>query len=431
MRRMNVFAKGRLGRGVPAECRSNFIHLYLDIAWFGLLSGSAMAFASVFATRQGATSFQLGLLSAGPGLVSLLFTVAAGRWLDGQRVDRAVVVTSVGQRLGYLLWALLPFLLAPAGQVWALIVLSLLMNVPATGLAMGFNALFADAVPQEWRGHVAGVRNALMALVYVVTSLVCGALLERVPFPTGYQIVFAMGFVGGAMSTFHLSRIRLDGCRAPSPPEREGTGRRPRAPFADLRFDVLRGSVKPVVVITFFFHLTLFFAIPIFPLRMVEGLHLGDEQIGVGTAVFYAALFVGSLLFDRFSNRWGNRRMVGMGATFISLYPALLALARGPALYLVGSSCAGFGWSLAGAALNNYLLASLPQEERTKALGWYNMAVNAAVLLGSLVGPLGAERLGVVPALLLYAGLRMLVALAILAGERRRAGAQVRKCLGA
>src|SRR5688572_4033706 len=29
---------------VPVEFRSNFLHLYLDIAWFGVLSGSAVNF---------------------------------------------------------------------------------------------------------------------------------------------------------------------------------------------------------------------------------------------------------------------------------------------------------------------------------------------------------------------------------------------------
>ena len=41
---------------LPAEHRANFIHLYLDIAWFGVLSGSSIAFAAIYATRLGANS---------------------------------------------------------------------------------------------------------------------------------------------------------------------------------------------------------------------------------------------------------------------------------------------------------------------------------------------------------------------------------------
>ena len=40
------FASSR-ARPVPAEHRSNFNHLILDIAWFGVLNGSAIAFVAV------------------------------------------------------------------------------------------------------------------------------------------------------------------------------------------------------------------------------------------------------------------------------------------------------------------------------------------------------------------------------------------------
>lgn len=38
---------------VPAEYRKICLHLYLDIAWFGVLAASAISFVSVYATHQG------------------------------------------------------------------------------------------------------------------------------------------------------------------------------------------------------------------------------------------------------------------------------------------------------------------------------------------------------------------------------------------
>ena len=70
----------RSNHTIPAEYRANFIHLCFDIAWFGVLSGSAMAFVAVYAARQGATGLQLGLLSASPALVNLGCTLPAARW---------------------------------------------------------------------------------------------------------------------------------------------------------------------------------------------------------------------------------------------------------------------------------------------------------------------------------------------------------------
>ncbi len=50
----------------------------------------------------------------------------------------------------------------------------------------------------------------------------------------------------------------------------------------------------------------------------------------------------------------------------------------------------------------------------TGHLAWYNLAQNAAILLGSLAGPLIGQQVGLVPALALIAGLRVLGRLTIL-----------------
>ncbi|MCB0222405.1 MAG: MFS transporter, partial [Anaerolineae bacterium] len=208
----------RSARAVPRQYHTNFHHLYLDIAWFGLLNGSAIAFVAVYAARLGATPLQLGLITAGPAMVNLAFTLPAGRWLEGRALGKAVFWTSVFNRMFYLLWAFLPIFLLPQGQIWMLIGLTLLMSIPGTALAVGFNALFAEAVPLEWRGHVAGIRNALLAVSLILTSLLCGLILNYLPFPLGYQVVFALGFLGAALSSFHLWFVRpLPGSKIQSP----------------------------------------------------------------------------------------------------------------------------------------------------------------------------------------------------------------------
>ena len=61
--------------------RWNLRQLYWDVFWFGTLAGTTLAFLAVYSARLGASSLQIGLLSAGPAVVSLLFTLPAGRWL--------------------------------------------------------------------------------------------------------------------------------------------------------------------------------------------------------------------------------------------------------------------------------------------------------------------------------------------------------------
>jgi MFS family permease len=95
----------------------------------------------------------------------------------------------------------------------------------------------------------------------------------------------------------------------------------------------------------------------------------------------------------------------------MSLYPTLMALSRGEGMFLVASMMGGLGWSMVGGALVNYLLEKVPGDQRPPYLAWYNLAVNGALLLGSLAGPFVAELVSVRIALLIFGGLRFVAAL--------------------
>ena len=423
-------------RPVPSAYRASFLHLYAEIAWFGVLSASTLAFTAVYAARLGAGAFHLGLLSAGPAIVGLFITLPAGRWIEKQPIDSAVFWSAVVYRLFYLLWVPLPLLLAPKGQVWVIIGTTLVMSIPGASLALGFNALFAEVVPPEWRGHVTGIRNALLAMAFIAVSMLCGAVLDALPFPTGYQVVFAIGFVGAAMSTFHLRFV------APRPGGRNWP--RLRRGLGDLawpgRFRVGIDALRPGVALRFLisrkrfhlperellgrpfaklmilllaFYLAIYLAVPLFPIHWVNQLHLSDREIGWGTAAFYVSVLVGSTQLDRLVGRLGNQRVTAIGAMFMSAYPAFMAWAHGLGLFMVASVLGGLGWALVGGALVNYVLEKVPADHRPGYLAWYNLALNAALLTGSLVGPLVADGLGVPLALMAFAAFRFMAAVAI------------------
>jgi len=179
------------------------------------------------------------------------------------------------------------------------------------------------------------------------------------------------------------------------------------------RTDVLVGSYGKLIAVLFGFHLALYLSIPLFPVHWVNNLHLTDGQIGLGTAVFYVSVFLGSTQLSRLVQKIGNQHVTAAGAVFMASYPAWMAAADGPTLFLVGSACGGLGWSMAGGALANYLLEKIPGDDRPAYLAWYNLAINAAVLLGSLIGPVVGRYIGIPEALFLGGALRLVMAIVI------------------
>lgn len=390
---------------LPApHLRNNFRRLYADIFWFGVLSGSTMAFVSIYAARLGANGLQIGLLTAGPALVNLLFSLPAGRWLDGQPLIRASFWSALLQRLGYLALIALPCLLGSAGQILALILLTLLMSVPGTTFAIGFNALFAEVVPEEWRAEVVGKRNALLAVSLTVSTLLSGRLLDRIAFPLNYQIVFGLGAVGAALSTYNLMRLQSSQSN-PQPVRSASTWR------SLVRFDLLRGRFGWFLAAYLLFYTFQYFCLPLFPLVYVNTLQLSDGMISLGSGLFYTTMFLVSLRLNSLAVRYGHRRLLAAGAILFASYPFFLGLARGPGLYWVAAASGGVAWALVSASMLNRLMDNVPKENRSAGMAFHNVVLSLGILIGSLLGPMVGDAVGAQPAVLIGSGLRLLAGL--------------------
>jgi MFS family permease len=433
---LTVLQPGLEAAGMSTEQRANFRHLYLDIAWFGILSGSSVSFITIYLARIGANGFQIGLLSAIPAVVALLLALPAAWWLNRRPLDRAVYRSSVYFRLFYALWIPLPILFAPSAQTWGLLVFTLLMSIPGTVLAVGFNALFAEIVPVEWRGHVAGIRNSILALTTVGSSLVSGFILSQLPFPVNYQIVFGTGLLGAAMSSYHLHRLRLPPAeeshvssgrslgdfaqpgfvRSAGESVRTTTGLRFLTRMKDLRpprFTILQGAFGRVWLAFFIFHLALYLSIPLYPIYWVDEIGLPDSVLSLGNALFYASVLLGSTRIARLLRRFGNHRVTVLGAAAMVLYPGLTSITHTVGMYLVVNTVSGFAASLTNSAMPNHILDRIPADDRPSHLAWINLAINAAILAGSVVGPLVAGHLGLSTALALFAAARLVAAIAV------------------
>jgi MFS family permease len=395
------------------------MHLYLDIAWFGVLSGSTINFLNIYATRIGASGLQIGLIGAMSAMVNLFLAIPASRWLEKQPLDRAIFWAAVYYRIGYLIFIFLPWLFVESGQIIAIIGLTFLMAIPVTPIGVGFNALFAEAVPTEYRAHVAGLRNVMLAITFMVTSLISGYILEGFDFPVGYQIVFAIGFLGAAMSSYHLYFIkpvkrettlpRIQPVTAPTPQAES-----PGGLASVLRLDIWRTPYRIILLCLFGFHLAQFLAIPIFPIFNVRVLILTDDQIGVGTALFYLTVFLGSTQLRKVVHRLGNKRVTGGGVVLMGLYPIAIAFSQNVFHFYLASILGGLTWSLVGGSYANYMLEHIPAHDRPTHLAWYNIMLNIAILLSSLAGPAIADEIGLVQALILFGMLRFLAGTAIL-----------------
>jgi MFS family permease len=86
----------------------------------------------------------------------------------------------------------------------------------------------------------------------------------------------------------------------------------------------------------------------------------------------------------------------------LALYPFILSFAHGVELYLLANLVGGSAWALIGTVIYNYLLERVPAGDRPAYLAWYTLALNAAILIGALLGPVIAGQIGLSNSLLLF-----------------------------
>jgi MFS family permease len=123
---------------------------------------------------------------------------------------------------------------------------------------------------------------------------------------------------------------------------------------------------------------------------------------------------MGSMQLSRVVRRMGHKKVTGWGVVGLAVYPLLLALSHQVWQFYLISILGGITWAFVGGAYANYMLEKIPPDDRPSHLAWYTMALNAAILFSSFLGPAVSDSLGLVEALVIFGSLRVLVGGAIL-----------------
>lgn len=396
---------------LPRQLRSNILYMVLDCVFASLHSGSTAAFLNIYASRCGATSEQIGLLTALPALLALVVSLPAGRWVRGVPARRVTMAGAFFSRILLAAYVFLPALLPLDRQYPAILLLVIAASIPMTFLMIGWNQFFMEAIPSEWRAMVMGARGAVGSVLALLVTLLCGQILTRMVFPSGYQVVFLIGFFGMIMTVLQMARIHpVETARAaPLPAAAPAPGRK--------FFPGLGGQGRAYLRVNgfiFLFSLASTMAVTLIPNLLVNRLKLTDDIISIGVAASTTVILLCSLLVPRFVRRAGARRVTSLGMGVTSLQTGLLALAGSAGLYLGSAVMGGAATGILNIGQYNYLLDNVPDTDRSVWLSMNVMLGNISVFIGALCGPWIARGLGAAPTLWIFAGLEVLIGLLIL-----------------
>jgi MFS family permease len=370
------------------------------------MNGVAGTFLGVYAVRLGASTQLMGLLTALPALVTIVWSIVAGSIVEKQRHQVPIILTAAAlQRGGYLLVALMPFATF-LRQADALVALAALVTLPTVLFNVAFSPLLAEVVPSDKRGRVVSLRHLILSLVSTGAGLVGGWVLDRIAFPYNYQILFAVAAIASLLSLPHLRRLQVtEAAPLLPPPTRIRWLERWKKKAQRLGQE---GGFWRFAAGTFVYYWGLYLPIPLYNLYRVRELGASEAWIGLLTMAFNLSSLLPYVFWGRQADKRGNRWALLVSTAGMSLYPTLTGLSLRVEPLLLASVWGGLFSPGFSVSMFNALLDNAPVDRLPTFVGIHTTLVNVAAFLAPLLGSALAETWGIRMVLLASGGVRLM-----------------------
>lgn len=394
------------GRLVEIETqRRNRRNVLFDAVAIGLANAAA-PYLPVFLTRLGASSYEVGLLTAMPGITGLILSLLVGRFLQTRRnvvpwfsLARLMVISA------YALTGLVPFLVPDQAVVTSILVIWAAATLPQTMVAVGFSVVMNAVAGPGGRYDLMSKRWSIIGLTTAIAVAIVGQVLEVIGFPINYQIVFLALSMGGLFSFYFSSHLKI--------PDQVLAPRSTKRSLADGLKSYIKLIRSETAFISFasrrfvyMFGITL--ATPLFPLYYVREVNASDAAIGWISTAQTAVVMIGYLYWPRQTKRRGSR-FVLLATTFaVSLFPALVGLTKSVELIILFAGLVGVFQAGIELVFFDELMKTVPPQYSPTFVSLAQSMQHLSAVLAPLAGTFLSEQIGLSGALIASTGMRLI-----------------------
>ena len=401
----------------------------------------AAPFLPLYAYYLGASSTQIGLLTALPALLANVLQIPAAFLAERWRRRKLMCVAGIAsQRLPFVAVAALPFFLGGQEALAAFMALLCVRAGLGSAATPAWTSLMADLTPRRLRGTYFANRNILCNVAALAAALGAAVVMRFLGEPAGYQVVFALAGILGGIGAYAFLRFpdfdsepRRHG-RAPGRPP----GRRAVPEPENKRLSVpatggahrganLRHALEAVKAERRFLAFTLSsflwgFGVtlpqPLFAVYFVDELGGTAGMWGLVSGASIVATILGQRYWGPLADRLGGKQVMAVSGIFCGMIPLWWVLAQAPGHGYIINLLGGYFWAGYNLAAFNLLLEVTPDEHRTTFVAGYNGLVGVSHFLGPLIGGIVADYTGIEPVMLVSAALRLLGLAAFVAAVR-------------
>ncbi len=394
-----LFYKEISGEGeVSRDERNIRINIYHGMANIISLNLAA-PFIGIYAIKIGASNFQVGLLSSGPALASLLSMIPGGKYLDRKSNQKQILSRLIFMhRLFYFLISLTPFFTEDK-RTWLLVAAVALMNMPGSVFNVGWQAYISTIIPASRRADAFAARNRLMNFAGTIVVLVAGRVIDAVKFPIGYQIVFAASFAMALVEIWVFNRIEEEERAGECAPDTvnafgdatgEATVKQEKGILNSIVGDigqiVQNKSFIRFTLASLAFHFSWQTPWPLFTLYQVKELGANNTWVSLLSLANTGGSLLGYGFWANMLNKHGSLNTLFMSSIWIFIVPMVYAFSNSLTTIAFFNLLTGAIFSGVNLALFNALLEVTPEESKATFIGYYTTVINASAIIAPMVG---------------------------------------------
>lgn len=349
-----------------------------------------------FATRLGASEFQLSLLTTIPQLVGLCVLIPGGILTDRMKNKRSMVMFSLmAVTVFYALIGFVPML--PVNKFVLFLTLFAISVGPMTIYNVSWQAFFSDTVSSEDQNHIYTWRTALTFVIGIVIPFVSGSILALATTNSSklriHQIYFWIGAVLLLMQVFVLSQLKGNSHTAAV-----------KASNGNLK-EVLSELVHNKKFLSFvgvaiFFYATWHIDWTLYFIGEANYLMLDEAWLSYVNIGGTLVQFVTIGFWSRMNRRRGVRYGIIFGNLGLSFFPIAMIIStslpipQGKVVFLILNTLSNLAFATINLNVLQCLLQVIPENNKTLTISLYTILVTLSNAFMPMVGVLIYTGLG-------------------------------------
>ncbi|HWT75848.1 MAG TPA: MFS transporter [Mobilitalea sp.] len=351
---------------------------------------------NLFATRLGASDYELSLVTTLPQIIGMLVLIPGGILTDRMANKRRMVTASLALiTVFYAVIGFVPFL--SSYRLIIFLILIALSTGPMTIYNVSWQAYFSDIVNIEDRNSILTYRTSFTFLISIIIPLASGAILASAGTVGAklriHQAYFWMGAVMLLIQIFVLRQIKSSQEHSPS-----GLG------IKNLKSALLEllhnKKFLGFVSVALFFYMTWQIDWTLYFIGQVKYLKMNEawlSYVNIGGAV---AQFLTIGFWSRLNVKYGVRFGIIFGTLGLSVYPIGMIMAtsapaaQGRVVFIIMHTIASLTMAVITLNVLQCLLQILPEKNKTLNISIYTVLITLSNAVMPLVGIMLYTHLG-------------------------------------